>query len=110
MPKMIATVRVLPANKVREDDRFIEIHCANRIVRLLAMIAVMEANHVYWWDKPAAANQLLKALSRWPPTIWMPNGIGTVDKVLKDAMGKLNAIPNVEVVIVRCDMPAAAYP
>jgi len=110
MPKMIATLRVLPANKVREDDRFIEIDCSNRIVRLLAMIAVMEANHINWRNTPPAADQLLKATSRWPPAIWMPNGIGTVDKVLKDAMGKLNAIPNVEVVIVRCDMPASAYP
>ena len=107
MRKIIVTLRVLPANKVREDDRFIEIDCSNRIVRLLAMIAVMEANQINWWDNPAAANQLLKSLSRWPPAIWMPNGIGSVDRVLRDARRKLNAIPNVKVVDVRCDMPAA---
>ena len=106
MPKMIATLTVLPANKVREDDRFIQIDCANRIVRLLAMIAVMEANQINWCNTPPAAEQLLNAFSRLPPVIWMPHGIDTVDKVLAVARRKLNAIPNVEVVIVRCDMPA----
>ena len=111
MPKTIVTLTVLPVDKVREHDRFIQIDCDKRTVRLLAVIAVLEAVCSDWWDKPAVKEKLLNALTgRLPPVLQVPGGEGSVAAVLEAARRKLNAIPNVEVVIVRCDMPASAYP
>ena len=111
MQTIIVTLTVLPANNVREHDRFIEVHCSLSTVRLMALITVLETVCRDWWDKPPAKERLLEALiSRLPPILQVPNGEGSVAAVLEATRKKLNAIPNVEVVVVRCDMPASAYP
>ena len=105
MQTIIVTLTVLPANNVREHDRFIEVHCDKRTVRLLATIAVLEAVCHDWWNMPPAKERLLEALiSRLPPILRVPNGDMSVDRVLEATEKKLSNLSNVEVVVVRKDV------
>ena len=105
MPTIIVTLTVLPANKVREHDRFIEVHCGLRTVRLMAAIAVLEAVCRDWWDMPPAREELLNAIiGRLSPVLHVPNGDISVDRVLEFTEKKLSNLSNVEVVVVRKDV------
>ena len=106
MRKTIVTLTVHPANTGREKDRYIQFDCDDTDVRHMAMVAFMEAVWTGWQADPFLVAMMSSENGR-SPVMWMPDRVCGIDELADACRYCLIAFPDVEVVVVRKDMPAA---
>ena len=108
MPKTIVTLTVLPPDSPEyAHERLLQIDCDEPKIRLLAVFAFMDSAWGGWWKEPTVVEQLLKVSDPPSPIMWVRGGDVAVDGMVESTLKKLRKVPNVEVVVVRKDMPAA---
>jgi len=105
MPKTILTLTVHSADTGREGDRYIQFDCDDTDVQYVAMVAFMEAVWPDWQVDPRLV-ATMSSENGSSQVMWLPAGGCGIDELADACRYCLIAFPDVEVVVVRKDMPA----